>query len=30
MIIDKNQEIITYRAIETDFEKLNATLKTLK
>lgn len=30
MIIDKNQEIVTYRAIETDFEKLNATLKTLK
>jgi thiol-disulfide isomerase/thioredoxin len=30
MIIDKNQEIITYRAVETDFEKLNATLKTLK
>jgi thiol-disulfide isomerase/thioredoxin len=30
MIIDKNQEIVTYRAIETDFDKLNATLKELK
>jgi thiol-disulfide isomerase/thioredoxin len=30
MIIDKNQQIVTYRAIETDFDKLNATLKTLK
>lgn len=30
MIIDKNQEIVTYRAIETDFEKLNATLKNIK
>ncbi len=30
MIIDKNQEIVTYRAIETDFDKINATLKTLK
>lgn len=30
MIIDKNQQIVTYRAIETDFEQLNATLKTLK
>ncbi len=30
IIIDKNQQIITYRAIETDFELLNTTLKTLK
>ena len=30
MIIDKNQDIVTYRAIETDFDKINATLKTLK
>jgi thiol-disulfide isomerase/thioredoxin len=30
MIIDKNQQIVTYRAIETDFEQLNATLKELK
>lgn len=30
MIIDKNQQIVTYRAIETDFEQINATLKTLK
>jgi thiol-disulfide isomerase/thioredoxin len=30
MIIDKNQQIVIYRAIETDFEQINATLKTLK
>ncbi len=30
MIIDKEGKIITYRAIETDFEKINNTLKTLK
>ncbi len=30
MIINKNQEIATYRAVETDFKKLNATLKTLR
>ncbi len=29
IILDKNSEIITYRAIETDFEQINATLKTL-
>jgi thiol-disulfide isomerase/thioredoxin len=30
IILDKNQKIITYRAIETDFELLNTTLKKLK
>ena len=30
MIIDKNQEIVLYRAIETDFDKINTTLKSLK
>ena len=30
MIIDKNQKIVLYRAIETDFDKINATLKELK
>ncbi len=30
LIIDKEGKIITYRAIETDFEKINNTLKTLK
>jgi thiol-disulfide isomerase/thioredoxin len=30
IVIDKNGKIITYRAIETDFEQINATLKTLK
>ena len=30
MIIDKNQKIVLYRAIETDFDKINATLKSLK
>lgn len=29
IIIDKKGKIITYRAIETDFDKINATLKTL-
>ena len=29
IIIDKNGKIVIYRAIETDFEKINATLKTL-
>lgn len=29
IILDKNGEIITYRAIETDFEQINATLKSL-
>ena len=29
MIIDKNQNIVLYRAIETDFDKINATLKSL-
>lgn len=29
IIIDKKGKIITYRAIETDFEKINATLKSL-
>ena len=29
IIIDKNGKIVTYRAIETDFDKINATLKTL-
>ena len=30
MIIDKKGKIVLYRAIETDFDKINATLKTLK
>ena len=30
IIIDKTGKIVTYRAIETDFDKINATLKTLK
>ena len=30
MVIDKNQNIVLYRAIETDFDKINATLKSLK
>ncbi|MFM2229178.1 MAG: hypothetical protein RL607_436 [Bacteroidota bacterium] len=30
MIIDKEGKITIYRAIETDFEKLNATLKSLE
>ena len=30
MIIDKNQKIVLYRAIETDFDKINTTLKSLK
>jgi thiol-disulfide isomerase/thioredoxin len=30
IIIDKEGKIVTYRAIETDFEKMNTTLKTLK
>lgn len=30
LIIDKDGKIITYRAIETDFETINTTLKTLK
>ena len=29
MIIDKNQNIVLYRAIETDFETINSTLKSL-
>lgn len=29
IIIDKKGKIITYRAIETDFEQINATLKSL-
>jgi thiol-disulfide isomerase/thioredoxin len=29
IIIDKTGEIVLYRAIETDFEKINATLKNL-
>lgn len=29
IILDKNGKIVTYRAIETDFETINATLKTL-
>lgn len=29
IIIDKKGKIITYRAIETDFEQMNATLKSL-
>ena len=30
MIINKKGQIELYRAIETDFEKINATLKTLE
>lgn len=30
IIIDKTRKIVIYRAIETDFEKINATLKELK
>jgi thiol-disulfide isomerase/thioredoxin len=30
IILDKEGKIVTYRAIETDFESINATLKTLK
>jgi thiol-disulfide isomerase/thioredoxin len=30
IIIDKNGKIVLYRAIETDFEKITSTLKTLK
>lgn len=30
IIIDKTGEIVLYRAIETDFEKINSTLKKLK
>ncbi len=30
IIIDKTGKIIVYRAIETDFEKINTTLKSLK
>jgi len=30
IIIDKTGKIVLYRAIETDFEKINATLKDLK
>lgn len=30
IIIDKTGKIVTYRAIETDFDKMSATLKTLK
>ena len=30
MIVDKNQKIVLYRAIETDFDKIKATLKELK
>lgn len=30
IIIDKKGKIITYRAIETDFDQINATLKTLE
>ena len=30
IIIDKNGKIVLYRAIETDFEKINTTLKSLK
>jgi len=30
IILDKNGKIVTYRAIETDFETINATLKTLE
>ena len=30
IILDKNAKIVTYRAIETDFEQINTTLKTLQ
>lgn len=30
IILDKKGKVVTYRAIETDFEKMNSTLKTLK
>ena len=30
IIIDKKGKIVTYRAIETEFEKINTTLKSLK
>jgi thiol-disulfide isomerase/thioredoxin len=30
IVIDKTGKIVLYRAIETDFDKLNSTLKTLK
>lgn len=30
IIVDKTGEIVLYRAIETDFEKINSTLKSLK
>ncbi|MDI9258224.1 TlpA family protein disulfide reductase [Flavobacterium sedimenticola] len=30
IILDKKGKIITYRAIETDFDQINATLKTLE
>jgi hypothetical protein len=30
IILDKKGKIITYRAIETDFDAINATLKTLE
>lgn len=30
IILDKTGKIVTYRAVETDFDKMNATLKTLK
>lgn len=30
IILDKNGKIVTYRAIETDFEQINTTLKTLQ
>ena len=30
IILDKNQNIVTYRAIETDFEQINTTLKSLE
>ena len=30
VVIDKEQNVVIYRAIETDFEKINTTLKTLE
>ena len=30
IVVDKNSKIVLYRAIETDFEKINSTLKSLK
>mgnify|MGYP006347379925 FL=1 len=30
VVIDKEQNVVIYRAIETDFEKINSTLKTLE